>query len=78
MDIELVTAVIEAGFLPACAMKVSRTEEVGPLAVYKPKFGCGCYFEAHVNGATTCQACAGPAECPHGAPACNYGYCEVQ
>lgn len=59
-------------------MKVSRTQEVGPLSVYTPKFGCGCYFEAHVNGASTCQACAGPAECPHGAPACNYGFCEAQ
>jgi ABC-type phosphate transport system substrate-binding protein len=78
LDQKLVAAVIDAGFIPACAMKVSRTEEVGPLSVYKPKFGCGCYFEAHVNGATTCQTCTGPAECPSSARACNYGYCEVQ
>jgi hypothetical protein len=56
---------------------VLRTQ-VGPLAVSTPRFGCGCYFEAHVNGATRCQTCVGPAECPSSAPACNHGYCEGQ
>ncbi|HET9623807.1 MAG TPA: protein kinase [Kofleriaceae bacterium] len=78
LDQKLVTAVIDAGFTPACAMKVSRSEEGGPLSAYTPKFGCGCFFEAHVNGATTCHACTGPAECGGSTPACNYGYCEAQ
>jgi hypothetical protein len=77
-DQKLVTAVIDADFIPVCAMKVGRTEDGGPLSVYAPKVGCGCYFEAHVNGSTTCQTCTGSADCPRSAPACNYGYCEVQ
>jgi hypothetical protein len=78
LDENLVTAIIASGFVPDCAMKVTRTAEVGDLMAYKPAFGCGCYFDMQVNGATSCQACTGPGECPSSAPACNYGYCEQQ
>jgi hypothetical protein len=78
LDENLVTAIIGSGFVPDCAMRVTRTAEVGDLTAYKPAFGCGCFFDAQVNGATTCQPCAGPGECPSSAPACNYGYCEEQ
>ncbi|HEV7557334.1 MAG TPA: hypothetical protein VGO00_17825 [Kofleriaceae bacterium] len=78
LDEGLVGAIISAGFVPPCAMKVTHTEEVGPLASYSPTFACSCYFDNRVNGATSCQTCAGPGECPSSAPACNYGYCEAQ
>jgi hypothetical protein len=78
LDQNLVTAIISAGFVPPCAMQVSRTTEVGPLSVYQPPFGCSCYFDDKVNGTTTCQTCGGPGDCPSDRPACNYGYCEVQ
>jgi hypothetical protein len=78
LDPELVAAIIESGFVPSCAMKVNHTSELGALSAFKPAFGCGCFYDAKVNGKSTCTVCAGPAECPTSAPACNYGYCEVQ
>ncbi len=81
LDLTLVTAIIQAGFIPTCAMQVSHTEEAGDLSVYQPPFGCSCYFDA-TTGSTlpsACNACGSdlPA-CPSSRPACNYGYCEVQ
>jgi hypothetical protein len=78
LDPELVAAVIESGFVPPCAMKVNHATELGPLSTYQPAFGCGCFYDAQVNGRSSCTACTGPADCSASAPACNYGYCEVQ
>lgn len=81
LDQPLLDAVIKAGLVPQCAMKVSRTEEMGPLSNYSPEFQCGCYFEATVPGGSVpegCQECAGPADCPSSKPACNNGYCELK
>ncbi len=77
LDLTLVTAIIQAGFIPTCAMQVSHTEEAGDLSVYQPPFGCSCYFDA-TTGSTlpsACNACGSdlPA-CPSSRPACNYGY----
>jgi hypothetical protein len=74
----LLDAIVASGYIPQCAMKVQRTQEMGALASYQPQFGCGCYFEAKVNGKSTCKTCSGPGDCPSTAPACNYGYCEIQ
>ena len=78
IDQTLVTAISQKGLVPDCAMKVSRTEEMGPFASYQPQFGCGCFFDFTTNGSTTCKACKTTSDCPSSAPACNYGYCEVQ
>jgi len=78
LDPELVAAIIDSGFVPPCAMKVNHTSELGALAGFEPAFGCSCFYDAKVNGKSTCTACGGPADCPSSAPACNYGYCEVQ
>ncbi len=59
-------------------MGVERAVEAGPVETYTPQYGCGCYFESVVNGATSCQACQSSAQCPAALPACNYGYCELQ
>ena len=80
LDQNLVTAIIQAGFIPTCAMQVSHTSEVGALSQSTPTFGCGCYFDA-TTGSTVpseCTTCATAATCPSSRPACNYGYCEVQ
>jgi hypothetical protein len=46
--------------------------------VHKPAKACNGYFES-LTGGTTATACPnGPSDCPATAPACNYGYCEVQ
>ena len=78
LDENLVGAIIGAGFVPPCAMKVTHTEEVGPLTPFAPTFGCSCFFDNKVNGTTSCQTCTGPGDCPSSAPACNYGFCEVK
>jgi hypothetical protein len=78
LEQSLLDAIISSGYIPQCAMRVQRSEEMGSLGSYQPQFGCGCYFENKVNGKSTCQACSGPGDCPSSLPACNYGFCEVQ
>lgn len=81
LDQALLDTIIKAGLVPQCAMKVTRTEEMGPITTYSPEFQCGCYFEATVpNGSApeSCKTCNGPADCPSTAPACNNGYCELK
>jgi hypothetical protein len=78
LDHALLDAIIASGYIPPCAMKVERATEMGPIMSYQPQFGCGCYFDSQVNGKSSCASCNGPADCPSSAPACNYGYCEVQ
>jgi len=65
------------GVVPDCAMRVSRTSEVGPMASYMPPKSCECAFLAATTGAApaSCKACTTTAaDCP----ACNLGYCEVR
>jgi ABC-type phosphate transport system substrate-binding protein len=81
LDQPLLDAIIKAGLVPQCAMKVKRTEEMGPMTAFAPEFQCRCYFEATVPDGSVpqgCQTCAGPAECPAALPACNNGYCEAK
>jgi ABC-type phosphate transport system substrate-binding protein len=81
LDQSLLDTIIKSGLVPQCAMKVTRTEEMGPLSTFSPEFQCGCYFEATVPGGTApagCQECSGPADCPSSKPACNLGYCELK
>lgn len=78
---ELVDAFIGSSLVPDCAMTVQRSVELGPLSAYAPPFGCGCYFDASVDGAAPagCAKCATAGDCTDPArPACNLGFCEVQ
>jgi hypothetical protein len=79
----LLDAFIGASLVPACAMSVQRSTELGPLNAYAPPFQCACYFEASpaVNGAAPagCASCTTANDCTDPRrPACNLGYCEVQ
>lgn len=76
-DGKLLDALIDAGFVPQCAMKVSRTEEVGPLAAYSPPYHCGCYFDFKTTNHTFCKACSTNADCPADRSHCNSGFCEL-
>ena len=78
IDKTLLDTEISRGLVPQCAMRVTRTEEMGPLASFQPQFQCGCYFDFKSNGATSCKTCNGPAECSGATPACNFGYCEAR
>jgi ABC-type phosphate transport system substrate-binding protein len=74
----LLDAIVGAGYIPSCAMRVRRDQEMGPVVAWKPQFGCGCYYESKVNNHSTCAVCGGPGDCPASRPACNYGFCEEQ
>jgi ABC-type phosphate transport system substrate-binding protein len=62
--------------VPQCAMRVKRTQELGPMTLFSPVGACGCYYEKVANGATQCTPCQRQADCPVTAPVCSYGYCE--
>jgi hypothetical protein len=78
LEQKLIDAIVSGGYIPACAMRVKRDQEMGPLMSHQPQFSCGCYYDNRVNSRSTCTPCAGPGECPASRPACNYGYCELQ
>lgn len=75
----LLGAVAGAGFVPWCAMQVTRATDGGPEASYAPPVSCECDFET-ILGATThyCTPCQTDADCTIAAPSCQYGFCEVQ
>jgi hypothetical protein len=75
-DQRLLDATIEAGSVPACAMRVTRDAEMGPLRPNKATFQCHCYYEKKLNGSTSCKPCAGPADCTADRPACSLNFCE--
>jgi len=64
--------------IPRCAMRVSRVQEMGPLASYAPPGSCGCAYEKAANGANSCQPCTTARDCPSETPVCSYHYCETQ
>ena len=78
LDQKLLDAIVSGGYIPGCAMRVKRDQEMGPVQAYQPAFGCGCYYDSIVNGRSTCTPCNGPGDCNSTRPACNYGFCEVQ
>lgn len=69
--------VISDHLVPVCAMKVTRSTEMGPLSAFTPSPGCGCYFDALTTGNTACPTCTTSNDCLTTAPHCNLGYCEV-
>ena len=77
LDQTLVSAIIDAGFVPPCAMKVTHSSEVGPLSAFQPDFGCSCFYDKTVTGTTACQTCGNSSDCTGAAKACNYGFCET-
>lgn len=68
------------GFIPECAMQVSRTAEIGAEASYAPPSSCGCYYEQQttvVSGA--CDACTVDSDCKKPAAThCHFHYCEAE
>jgi hypothetical protein len=76
LDQRLIDEIITASETPQCAMKVSRSGEIGPFAT-RTNFSCGCYFDFKTTQHTSCQPCTTSDSCPSDHPSCNYGYCEV-
>jgi ABC-type phosphate transport system substrate-binding protein len=76
--LDLIALEAQGHVVPQCAMRVSRTDEIGALASYAPPGACGCYYDAVTDGSSDCATCSNPSDCPSDAPVCNYGYCETQ
>jgi hypothetical protein len=76
--LDIIALEAQTHVVPQCAMRVKRTQEMGPMTPFAPSGACGCYYEKVANGATSCKTCLSPQDCPASAPACNYGYCENQ
>jgi hypothetical protein len=76
--LDLVKLEAQRHVIPQCAMRVRRTQEMGPAMPFAPQSACGCYYEKVATGTTTCKPCATSAECPATAPVCSYGFCEAQ
>jgi hypothetical protein len=72
----LIDATIAGGSVPV--MFVTRDTEMGPLRAFQPDLQCHCYYELQLTGGTSCQRCAGPADCSREKPSCNLGYCEAR
>jgi ABC-type phosphate transport system substrate-binding protein len=78
---DLIKIEAKGGVTPDCAMRVTRTTEVGDLMSYMPPKSCECKFVAEATGTapTSCKTCTADADCTTaGSPKCNFGYCEVQ
>ena len=78
LDRALVDAMIDASLVPQCAMKVARDTENGAFLRNPNNYQCGCYFDFRTGGKASCAPCTTPNDCPASAPACNYGFCELQ
>jgi hypothetical protein len=79
LDPEIFEALITAGFVPACAMKVTRTEELGDFTYSDPPpVNCTCAFDAKVGAPmeSYCKMCNDNTDCMPERPSCRYGYCE--
>lgn len=71
-------SVIKAGLTPECAMKVTRSQELGDLSLYQSPTPCQCYFDSIATGAapSSCITCTNDTPC--GAGKCRHGYCEAR
>lgn len=79
LDEELIRSVALTANVPACAMKVTRTAEMGPMTPFEPNFQCGCFYESVATSSEPpgCTRCSTSQDCPDpDKKACNYGFCE--
>jgi ABC-type phosphate transport system substrate-binding protein len=63
--------------IPQCAMRVARTQEIGPLMPYSPPTPCGCYYDDVSNGSTACTPCDVDSDCAASGIICSYHFCEA-
>ena len=76
---DFITTLKQAGLVPTCAMRVTRSREGAQIEPAIPSPSCSCYYEASPPGGSVpdgCETCSSNTECPSRAPNCNFGYCE--
>ncbi|WP_394820725.1 hypothetical protein [Pendulispora albinea] len=77
---ETVSTISKGRAVPACAMQVSRSTDMGDYAEYKPAKACGCFFEqeAGAPASASCKACSDDSGCSGSNQQCVFGYCEAK
>ena len=80
--LDVIASEAQAGLVPQCAMRVSRTTEVGPMSPVSPTSPCGCYYEytGSASHTTSCTSCQTANDCPtnYSCPQFNgMGWCEA-
>lgn len=76
---DFITTLKQAGLVPLCAMKVTRSREGAQIEPFSPSNSCSCYYESSPPGGSVpdnCQACNTNSDCGEEAPNCNFGFCE--
>jgi len=73
----LLTILAQGSLVPQCAMRVRRTQEMGPLEPFTPESPCSCRFDEITNKKTSCTKCEGNAGCTEPGSRCSFGYCEA-
>jgi hypothetical protein len=80
--VDLIQVEAQQNLIPPCAMRVTRSVEMGPLASYAPPGACGCYYDYVATGHSDCTPCTKRSDCPAATPVCNLsqpvGFCETQ
>jgi hypothetical protein len=80
--VDLLQVEAQNNLIAPCAMRVSRTVELGPLASYAAPGSCNCYYDYVATGQSSCTRCAKTSDCPASAPVCNVAlpiaFCETQ
>jgi hypothetical protein len=80
--VDLIQVAAQNNLIPSCAMRVTRSVELGPLASFAPQASCGCYFDYVATGTSSCTRCIKASDCPTVSPLCNLsypvGFCETQ
>jgi PBP superfamily domain len=79
-NLDLLQVEQSRNLIPRCAMKTTRTSEMGAFKPYVPQNACNCRFDELAQGkaGAECQKCTKNQDCPSTAATCSYGYCEAQ
>lgn len=77
VELDLIALEANHEVVPQCAMRVRRSQEMGPLEGFAPSDPCGCYYESRSGGAPACKACSATADCGAANTVCSHGYCEL-
>ena len=67
-------AVVQTGNVPACAMRVKRDVDGGPVSAFEHPTPCECYFLEQNGVDSGCTECTNDDPC--GSGKCRSGYCE--
>lgn len=75
----MIVAEANANTIPLCAMKVTRSSELGDPTPFEPAEPCGCFFESLTGAASdSCTTCTSDSDCGGDTPSCRFGYCEAR